>query len=146
MAAFHQAPEGAAERPPGPGIGFSLWRHYCWQIELDLRALKVTLGMDVLRCQTPALVRKEVWAHLWSYNLARGVMAEADCLPREVSLAGAVQQHSAYLPYLAVAAGAPERARLWQEMLRAGARHRVGTAPTGSSRACSSGGIRTSPG
>ena len=28
-----QAPAGATERPPGPGIGFSLWRHYGWQTE-----------------------------------------------------------------------------------------------------------------
>jgi hypothetical protein len=35
-----------------------------WHAELDLRSLKVTLGMDVLRCKTPAMVRKEVWARL----------------------------------------------------------------------------------
>ena len=86
-----------------------------------------------MRCETPAMVRKEVWTHLLSYNVVRGVMAEAaaqaDCLPREVSLAGAVQQLNAYLPYLAVAPDARERARLWQEMLRAIARHRVGDRP-----------------
>jgi IS4 transposase len=35
-----------------------------WHAELDLRSLKVTLHMDVLRCKTPEMVRKEVWAHL----------------------------------------------------------------------------------
>ena len=47
-----------------------------WWAELDLRALKETLQMGVLRGVTPAMVRKEVWAHLLGYNLLRGLMAE----------------------------------------------------------------------
>src|SRR5262249_4258137 len=39
-----------------------------WNAELDLRSLKVTLGMDVLRCQSPDMVRKELWAHALAYN------------------------------------------------------------------------------
>ena len=31
--------------------------------------------MDVLRCKTPEMVRKEIWAHLLAYNLIRTVMA-----------------------------------------------------------------------
>ena len=48
-----------------------------WQAELDLRSLQQTLQMDILRCKTPEMVRKEVWAHLLAYNVIRGVMAEA---------------------------------------------------------------------
>ena len=48
-----------------------------WHAELDIRSLKQTLKMDVLRCKTPAMVRKEIWAHLLVANLIRGVMAEA---------------------------------------------------------------------
>jgi len=36
--------------------------------ELDLRSLKQTLQSDVLRCETPDLVRKELWAHVPAYN------------------------------------------------------------------------------
>jgi IS4 transposase len=32
-----------------------------WNAELDLRSLKQTLQMDILRCQSPELVRKEIW-------------------------------------------------------------------------------------
>ena len=32
-----------------------------WHCELDLRSIKVALGMDVLRCRTPEMVRKELW-------------------------------------------------------------------------------------
>jgi hypothetical protein len=66
-----------------------------WHAELDLRSLKVTLGMDVLRCRTPELVRTELWMHLLAYNLIRTVMAraaaEVGCVPRELSFAGAAQ-------------------------------------------------------
>jgi hypothetical protein len=67
-----------------------------WHAELDLRSMKQTMKMDVLRCQTPELVRKEFWAHLLAYNLIRGVMAEAargeGIKPRAVSFKGA--QHT----------------------------------------------------
>ena len=39
-----------------------------WNNELDLRSIKVTLQMDVLRCKTPDLVHKEIWTHVLAYN------------------------------------------------------------------------------
>jgi hypothetical protein len=66
-----------------------------WHAELDLRSLKVTRGMDVLRCKSPAMVRKEVWAHLLAYNLIRAVMAQAadhlGACPRDLSFKGTLQ-------------------------------------------------------
>jgi hypothetical protein len=51
--------------------------------------------MDVLRCKTPEMVHKEIWAHLLAYNLLRTVMAvaaaEYGIEPREVSFKGAKQ-------------------------------------------------------
>ena len=48
-----------------------------WSIELHFREIKITLGMDVLRCQTPSMVEKEVMMHAVSYNLVRSLMQEA---------------------------------------------------------------------
>lgn len=48
-----------------------------WQVELDLRHLKTTLDMDILRGKTLEIVRKEIYAHLLAYNLLRTVMWEA---------------------------------------------------------------------
>jgi len=48
-----------------------------WSVELHFREIKITLGMDVLRCQTPAMVEKEVMMHTISYNLVRALMQEA---------------------------------------------------------------------
>jgi Transposase DDE domain len=71
-----------------------------WHAELDLRSLKGTLGLDVLRCQSPDMVRKEFWVRLLAYNLIRAVMARAaqdlGCPPRELSFAGAAQAVRAF--------------------------------------------------
>lgn len=104
-----------------------------WQVELDLRSLKQTLQMDILRGRTPELVAKEVWAHLLAYNVVRLVMAEAArrvaVSPRQLSVAGAVQQLAAFAPPLREAASAAEVLTLWEALLVAVARHRVGKRP-----------------
>jgi hypothetical protein len=80
-----------------------------WQAELDLRSVKVTLGMDVLRCRRPEMVRKKLWAHLLAYNLIRTAMAQvavsSERLPRELSVAGTVQALCAFAEVLDTAAG-----------------------------------------
>lgn len=48
-----------------------------WSVELHFREIKTTLGMDVLRCQTPDMVEKEVMMHAVSYNLVRAIMQQA---------------------------------------------------------------------
>jgi hypothetical protein len=47
-----------------------------WAVELFFRDIKTTLGMDVLRCQTPAMVRKEIAMHAIAYNLIRALMQD----------------------------------------------------------------------
>src|SRR5947199_8811949 len=77
-----------------------------WHAELDLRSLKQTLQMDVLRCKTPELVRKELWAHVLTYNLIRTIIAQAASQhgvePRAISFKGAVQTLEAFQPALAL--------------------------------------------
>lgn len=51
-----------------------------WAVELFFRDIKNTLGMDVLRCQTPAMVRKEITMHAIAYNLIRALMQQAAAL------------------------------------------------------------------
>lgn len=69
--------------------------YFCrWWIELDFRAIKQTMGMDILRGKTPEMVRKEIWVHLLAYNLIRKIMAQAAFVhnkkPRELSFAHAL--------------------------------------------------------
>lgn len=70
---------------------------YCsrWHVELDLRNIKSTLGMERLSCQRPAMAIKEIWVYLLAYNLIRLMMAQAallaDRLPRQLSFKHTVQ-------------------------------------------------------
>jgi Transposase DDE domain/Insertion element 4 transposase N-terminal len=104
-----------------------------WQAELNLRSLKKTLQMDILRCKSPELVRKEVWAHLLVYNLVRAVMAQAAARagvrPDEVSFTGALQTFNAFLPQLGAVRTAEQAQVLWEVLLWAVGEHRVGDRP-----------------
>ena len=64
-----------------------------WNIEVDWRTIKVTMHMDVLRCLTPAMIRKEISVHLLAYNLVRWAMASAaylgEVMPRLLGFTGA---------------------------------------------------------
>jgi hypothetical protein len=106
-----------------------------WNAELDLRSLKQTMQMDVLRCKTPELVRKEIWTHILAYNLIRTIIAQAaskhDIDPRSISFKGAIQTLEALQPLIAVQ-GQHDLAflmNLYQQLLDAIASHRVADRP-----------------
>ena len=103
-----------------------------WHIELDLRSIKVDMQMDVLRCQSPEMVEKEIWAHLLAYNVVRSLMADAAREhgeePRRLSFKGAMQTIRAFEESIRVA-DPSRRSELVEERLRAIASHRVGDRP-----------------
>ena len=103
-----------------------------WHAELHLRSLKTTLGMDVLRCKTPEMVRKELWMHLLVYNLVRELMSQAaeriGVEPHEVSFKGALQTLNRFQDQLPWAT--PGRwPELYEVLLQAVATHRVADRP-----------------
>ncbi len=106
-----------------------------WNAELDLKSLKRTLQMDVLRCKTPELVRKEIWTHVLAYNLIRTVMAQAATKhgiePRSISFKGTVQTLEAFQPVIALQGenNAARRKVLYEYLLDAIAIHRVADRP-----------------
>ena len=73
--------------------------HSRWLAELDIRAIKITLGMDILRCKTPEMVRKEMWTCLLGYNLIRQTMLQSarrsGLQPRQLSFTAAMQSIAA---------------------------------------------------
>jgi hypothetical protein len=103
-----------------------------WHAELDLRSLKQTMQMGILRSKTPEMVRKELWAHFLAYNLIRTVMAQAaqqhHVEPRQISFKGTVQTLLAFTPQLLLA---PLEALppLAERILTAVAKHRVADRP-----------------
>jgi len=106
-----------------------------WNNELDLRSIKSTMHMDVLRCKTPELVRKEIWTHILAYNLIRTIMAQAATKrgiePRTISFKGALQTLEAFQPLIDFQSyrGASFRTNLYQQLLDAIALHRVADRP-----------------
>ncbi|MDB4614608.1 IS4 family transposase [bacterium] len=48
-----------------------------WLVELDIRAIKCSLGMDIIRAKTPAMVQTEIWSCLLAYNLIRMKMLQS---------------------------------------------------------------------
>jgi len=92
--------------------------HDRWRVELSLRSLKISQGMDVLRCHTPAMVHKELALHQIAYNLIRLLMRAAATghavdLQR-LSFAGASQRLRALLPHLPRGC----RPAAWHRLLR----------------------------
>ena len=103
-----------------------------WDGELDLRSIKITMQMEVLRCKSPQMVHKEIWTHLLAYNLLRTIMAvaasEKGIEPREISFKGAKQTLTAFAPKIE-SARPTNRAPLIDAMLQAIAYHRVRDRP-----------------
>jgi hypothetical protein len=105
------------------------WR---WHCELDLRSLKQVLGMRRLRCQTPAMVRKELWVYLLAYNLLRVRMAQAAAVhgvpPRHLSFTAAKTHIHNFAVHMNMASPS-DCARLEADLLKAIASCRVGQRP-----------------
>jgi hypothetical protein len=102
-----------------------------WHAELDLRSIKQVMQMDVLRCKSPAMVRKEIWMHLLAYNLIRTLMAQAalaaGLCPRDISFKGTLQT---LVVFAAAGWSCPgRRNELYAAVLRAVATHRVNDRP-----------------
>ena len=66
-----------------------------WHVEVDLRQLKTTLGMEALKCETAEMCDKELWVYFLAYNLIQFLMAEAalrtDAVPRQLSFKHTLQ-------------------------------------------------------
>ncbi len=100
-------------------------------MELDLGSVKTTMRMEVLRCKTPELVRKEIWTHVLAYNLIRTIMAKAanrhDLLPRSLSFKGAMQTLEAFQPLIACCSRLRQLA--YEQLLACIATYTVGDRP-----------------
>lgn len=66
-----------------------------WMVELDIRSIKCSLDMDIIRAKTPAMVRTEIWSCLLAYNLIRMKMLQCCAIhgdmPRSLSFTTTMQ-------------------------------------------------------
>lgn len=100
-----------------------------WSVELDLRNIKTTLGMEVLKCKTVSMCEKEMWAYFLAYNLIRLLMAEAayraGIQPRQLSFKHALQLWIAWIQRRSLTNGQKETETLFVLI----AQKRVGKRP-----------------
>jgi hypothetical protein len=92
-----------------------------WRLELCLRDLKTTMGMEALRCKSPEMAEKELLAYLVAHNLVRCVIAEAVArysvdLER-VSFKGSLDALRQYSDAIGKARNKKMRCQLWVDLL-----------------------------
>jgi hypothetical protein len=106
--------------------------HERWHVELDIRAIKQTLKMDHLRCRTPFMVEKEIWAHFLGYNLVRKVSCQVavkqNVHPRQVSFTASKEALNAARSQWTIASR-PERVRQGHQVLETLGKVKVGNRP-----------------
>jgi hypothetical protein len=93
-----------------------------WTLELCLRDIKTTLGMEMLRCKTPPMARKELMTYLLAHNLIRCLMADAVARHQvdlqRVSFKGTVDTFRQYTAAISAARSKKLRDQLWLDLLR----------------------------
>lgn len=105
-----------------------------WINELDFCSLKVALQLDVLRCKTPELVRKEIWTHVLAYNLIRTIIAQSATKhaisPRSISFKATMQILEAFQPLIATTKRSQQcRNALYEQVLDSIALHPIADRP-----------------
>jgi hypothetical protein len=92
-----------------------------WRLELCLRNLKTTMGMELLRCKTPDLAEKELLVYFLAHNLMRCLMAQAVARHQadleRVSFKGAVDGLRQYSAAISSARSRKMRDALWEDLL-----------------------------
>jgi hypothetical protein len=93
-----------------------------WHLELALRHLKTTMGMELLRCQSPDMAEKELLAYLVAYNMIRCLMAQAVAQAGvemdRLSFKGTVDAVRQYTPVIHKARSKAQRQSLCHELLQ----------------------------
>ena len=92
-----------------------------WRLELCLRDLKTTLGMEQLRCKSPEMAEKELLAYLVAHNLIRCLMVQAavqqEATLERMSFKGTVDALRHYSNAMAQARHRKMRRQLWEDLL-----------------------------
>jgi len=116
-----------------PAADIARLYHRRWEIETDLAHVKTTMGMDVLSCRSPQMVRKELWTYLLAYNLVRSLMWQAaqhaGIAPLRLSFKAAVQELLASWPYASAVFRDGEWENYYTILLQSIAQHKIPQRP-----------------
>jgi hypothetical protein len=87
-----------------------------WEIELDFRHIKTTLGMEMVSTKKAVMVRKEIMTYMIAYNMIRTLMWRAaekgKTSALRLSFKGTLQHLEHMSPHLGRASSAEEHERL----------------------------------
>jgi Transposase DDE domain len=107
-----------------------------WFVEICFKAIKETLGMDILRAKKPEMIRKEIWSYLLAYNLIRKMIAQASHKhsfnPRQISFKLALQLISEFVGKCLLLEGSAQ----YDLLLKSIVSKRVGNRPGRSEPRC----------
>jgi len=104
-----------------------------WKIELWFRDIKTSMGMEVLRCQSPQMVHKELEMFLIAYNFIRCLMVQAGAINHvtldRLSFKGSVDSVRQFSLAIAQARSKKKQNHLILELLEVIARDEVPDRP-----------------
>ena len=101
-----------------------------WKVELFIDDLKTTLGMAVLKTLSPAMIRRELLAHIIAYNLLRALMNHGKSAEAEsASFKGTIDRLNHWLPIVINAPSAKLRKRLVTDLTELVAEDQVPSRP-----------------
>lgn len=90
-----------------------------WQVELFFRHIKTTMHMDVLRCKSPVMIRRELHTHMIAYNIIRALMLRSALTYGaplcRFSFKGTCDTLRQWAPHLAIVSATP---KLYRPLLR----------------------------
>lgn len=103
-----------------------------WDIEVTLNSIKTIMGMDMLSCKTPEMIKKEIGVHFLAYNFIRIIMTEA-CMkhgarPWTVSFKGTIQLLNEFMPYF-LNSNEKKNKIMYAELLKLIIKNRIGNRP-----------------
>jgi hypothetical protein len=92
-----------------------------WEMEISFRDLKTTMGMEMLRCRSPNMIRKEILVFIIAHNLLRALITEAsrkhDISRQRISFKGTIDIVRSFLPAMMQATSISNIRRLHARML-----------------------------
>jgi hypothetical protein len=93
-----------------------------WRLEMCLDDLKTTLGIEMLRCKSPAMAEKEAYMHLIAHNLIRLTMVQASATHEvaldRISFKGSMDGLRQFSHAMCQASSKAKRATLWAQLLQ----------------------------
>ena len=84
-----------------------------WNVELHFAQIKTILGIDILRCQSPEMICKELQIHLIAYNMVRALMQRSahthHVALRRISFKGSLDAVRHWAQVIRASAGKPRK-------------------------------------